>query len=172
MPQNINYVVGDATRPGIKGSRIIAHICNNHGKWGSGFTVAVSSRWQAPERLYRQWYRAEIYEGVPFRLGEVQFIDVGYNFEKLEDRGIWIANMISQNGLRSASNPKPVCYDSLLICLRTLSKKALDLQAEVIMPRIGIGRGGGKWEVIEPMNMEELVKKGVPVTVYDPKRWV
>jgi hypothetical protein len=40
------------------------------------------------------------------------------------------------------------------------------------MPRIGTGRGGGKWEVIEPMIMEELVQRGVTVTVYDPKKWV
>jgi O-acetyl-ADP-ribose deacetylase (regulator of RNase III) len=171
MPQSIDYVVGDATRPGTEGSRIIAQICNNKGRWGSGFTVSVSLRWHSPERLYRQWYKAGIYEGTPFQMGEVQFINVGYNPEKLEDRGLWIANMIAQNGLRSGSNPKPVCYDSLRTCLGTLCKKAINLQAEVIMPRIGTGRGGGKWEVIEPMILEELVQRGVMVTVYDPKVW-
>jgi hypothetical protein len=105
-------------------------------------------------------------------MGEVQFINVGYNPERLDDRGLWVANMIAQNGLRSASNPRPVCYDSLVTCLRALCKKALDLQAEVIMPRIGTARGGGKWEVIEPMIMEELVRSGITVTVYDPREWV
>src|SRR6516165_9092847 len=110
MWKNIEYVVGDATRPRTDGSRIIAHICNNQGRWGSGFTASLSSRWYSPERLYRQWHKADIYEGAPFRLGEVQFINVGYNPEKLEDRGLWIANMVAQNGLASVANSKPVCY--------------------------------------------------------------
>jgi O-acetyl-ADP-ribose deacetylase (regulator of RNase III) len=171
MIRIIEYVIGDATQPVTEGSRIIAHICNNKGRWGSGFTLDVSSRWQAPERLYRQWYRGGIYEETPFRLGETQFIDVGYNPERIRDRGLWIANMIAQDGLRSASNQKPVCYDSLRTCLRTVGRKAVDLHAEVIMPRIGTGRGGGKWVDIEPMIMEELIRRRVKVTVYDPKIW-
>ena len=168
----INYVTGDATQPTTQGSRILAHICNDRGRWGSGFTVAISARWQAPERFYRQWYRAGIYEGTPFQIGEVQFIEIGYNPRRLEDRGLWIANMVAQSGLRSASNPRPVCYESLRACLETLCEKARDLQAEVIMPRIGTGRGGGTWEVIEPMILETLVQQGVTVTVYDPKVWI
>lgn len=171
MIRIINYVVGDATRPHTEGFRIIAHICNNHGRWGSGFVLDLSLRWHSPERLYRQWYRAGVYEGVPFRLGEVQFIDVGYNPEKLEDRGLWVANMVAQNGLKSMSNLKPVCYESLRTCLVALCKKAIDLQAEVIMPRIGTGRGGGDWKIIETIITEELITNGVPVTVYDLKVW-
>src|SRR5215467_13377059 len=113
MPQEIKYLTGDATRPGTTGFRILAHNCNNHGRWGSGFTVAISARWNAPERFYRQWHRAGVYEGIPFQIGEVQFIKIGYNPARLEDRGLWIANMVAQNGLRSVSNPRPVCYESL-----------------------------------------------------------
>jgi len=171
MSRSIDYVVGDATRPSTEGSRIIAHICNNHGRWGSGFTVAVSARWEAPERFYRQWARARFYDGIPFQLGQVQFIEVGYNPQILADRGLWVANMVAQNGLRSASNLKPVCYRSLRDCLEILCKKANEIQAEVIMPRIGTGRGGGDWLIIETMITKELIMNGVTVTVYDPKVW-
>jgi O-acetyl-ADP-ribose deacetylase (regulator of RNase III) len=150
---------------------MIAHICNNKGRWGSGFTLALSQRWESPERFYRQWYRANVYEGIPFRLGETQFIPVGYNPKKTEDRGIWVANMIAQNGFRTAANPRPVCYESLRTCLEQVAQKAIELQAQVIMPRIGCDRGGGDWKDIEPMLQECLVQKDLQVTVYDPKKW-
>jgi hypothetical protein len=31
---NINYLSGDATRPSGQGRKIIAHICNDQGRWG------------------------------------------------------------------------------------------------------------------------------------------
>ena len=171
MVLSINYVVGDVTRPQTEGSRIIAHICNNHGRWGRGVTVAISSRWESPERFYRQWHRSGFYDGIPFQMGKVQFIDVGYNPQDLKDRGLWVANMVAQDGLRSRDNPKPVCYQSLRDCLESLCKKAICIQAEVIMPRIGTGLGGGDWKIVEMLITEELILNGVQVTVYDPKDW-
>jgi hypothetical protein len=35
------------------------------------------------------------------------------------------------------------------------------------MPRIGCGLAGGKWEEIEPIIKETLVKAGLSITVYD-----
>lgn len=35
------------------------------------------------------------------------------------------------------------------------------------MPRIGYGLAGGRWEEIEPIILDELVSKGVEVTVYE-----
>jgi O-acetyl-ADP-ribose deacetylase (regulator of RNase III) len=169
---SIRYMAGDATRPVSGGSRVIAHICNNHGRWGSGFTGAISSRWESPERFYRQWYRAGVYEGTSFQLGATQFIDVGYNPEKTEDRGIWIANMVAQDGFKSARNPRPVCYESLKTCLGTLYKKAVDLQAEVIMPRIGTGRGGGDWKDVEFIIKGELIHHDILVSVYHFRDWI
>jgi O-acetyl-ADP-ribose deacetylase (regulator of RNase III) len=63
---------GDATSPQAKGVKIIAHICNDQGKWGKGFVMALSARWSQPERAYRDWHhnRAEN----DFGLGAVQFV--------------------------------------------------------------------------------------------------
>jgi hypothetical protein len=41
----IRYLVGDATAPFIKGPKIIAHVCNDVGKWGLGFVMSVSAKW-------------------------------------------------------------------------------------------------------------------------------
>ncbi|HJK89231.1 MAG TPA: hypothetical protein RMH85_21120 [Polyangiaceae bacterium LLY-WYZ-15_(1-7)] len=54
---DIDYVVGDATRPGGDGPKIIVHVCNDVGGWGRGFVTALSKRWAAPEEAYRAWYR-------------------------------------------------------------------------------------------------------------------
>ncbi|WP_218024964.1 hypothetical protein, partial [Nocardia pseudovaccinii] len=86
----IRYVAGDATEPQSHGHRIIAHICNDEGRWGRGFVVAVSARWPQPEREYRRWHRHRATSN--FGLGAVQLVDVG--------RDLHIANMIGQHGIR------------------------------------------------------------------------
>ena len=51
---SLSFIKGDATSPQAKGRKIIAHICNDLGKWGKGFVMAVSARWTAlrPKRRY------------------------------------------------------------------------------------------------------------------------
>jgi len=40
----INYRHGDATAPKADGPVVIVHVCNDVGKWGKGFVLAVSKR--------------------------------------------------------------------------------------------------------------------------------
>jgi O-acetyl-ADP-ribose deacetylase (regulator of RNase III) len=159
-------VLGDATRPRGDGFRIIAHVVNDCGRWGSGFVVAVSKRWDSPEKMYRLWHRGGTF-GVPFELGNVQFIPVGYNYQDLSERGIIIANMLAQNGLKSPDSPKPVCYRSLRKCLSCVWETAKSKDASVHIPyKMGCDRGGGDWSEVETIIQEELVRKGISVTVY------
>lgn len=165
MP-GINYVVGDATRPHGDGPRIIAHIVNDQGKWGSGFVVALSRRWPEPEEAYRMWCRVPTNlswcqgEGLP-KLGNVQYVDV--------PPGITVANMMAQRGVRhDPSAPRAVDYDALAKCLGKLGAYAREMGASVHMPRIGCGLGGGDWETVEELITESLVDEyGLTVTVYD-----
>jgi O-acetyl-ADP-ribose deacetylase (regulator of RNase III) len=60
-----------------------------------------------------------------------------------------------------------VRYESIDAALTTLAVEAAALGASVHMPRIGCGLAGGRWERIEPLVTERLVRAGVPVTVYD-----
>ncbi|GHA76937.1 Appr-1-p processing protein [Streptomyces termitum] len=55
--REIAYVRGDATAPRGRGTRIIAHVCNDRGGWGKGFVLALSRRWPEPEAAYRRWHR-------------------------------------------------------------------------------------------------------------------
>jgi O-acetyl-ADP-ribose deacetylase (regulator of RNase III) len=149
----ITYLKGDATCPQAKGVKLICHICNDIGKWGKGFVLAVSKRWGEPEAEYHAWYAAG------FKLGEVQFVQV-------EDY-IWVANMIGQKGIKTGSSGPPIRYDAVAACLEKVAAKAVELGASVHMPRIGCGLAGGEWAKIEPLVEEHLCGRGVAATVYD-----
>ncbi|MFF9208676.1 MULTISPECIES: macro domain-containing protein [unclassified Streptomyces] len=153
----ITYVRGDATVPFGKGVKLIAHVCNDLGGWGKGFVLALSRRWPEPEKAYRAWHRDRAAND--FALGAAQFVQV--------EPYIWVANMIGQRGIRTGSNGVPVRYEAIDAALARLADKALELGASVHMPRIGCGLAGGRWSRIEPLITERLVRRGVPVTVYD-----
>jgi O-acetyl-ADP-ribose deacetylase (regulator of RNase III) len=152
----IQYLVGDATRPAGDGAKIIVHVCNDIGKWGRGFVLAVSRRWPEPERLYKASFKSS----APPPLGDVQFVAVG------ED--ITIANVIGQHGiaLRSGGTP-PVRYDAIRLGLEAVAKRAASQHATVHMPRIGCGLAGGEWAEVERIITSTLVAAGVHVFVYD-----
>ncbi|MFF4055762.1 macro domain-containing protein [Streptomyces sp. NPDC001668] len=153
----ITYIRGDATAPSVKGTKLIAHVCNDIGGWGKGFVVAVSRRWPEPEAAYRAWYRGRASND--FALGAAQFVQV--------EPYVWVANMIGQRGIRRGSRGVPVRYDAIDEALGRLADKARELDASVHMPRIGCGLAGGTWSRTEPLIMERLVKRGLSVTVYD-----
>lgn len=70
---DICYVFGDATQTQGIGARIIVHVCNDLGRWGKGFVLALWSRGQAE---------------APFALGQVQFVEV--------EPALWVANVLGQ----------------------------------------------------------------------------
>jgi O-acetyl-ADP-ribose deacetylase (regulator of RNase III) len=84
----LRIVKGDATNPQAKGSKVIAHICNDLGGWGKGFVLAISRKWPQPERDYRDWHRHRADND--FGLGAVRLVCV--------QADIWVANMITSSG--------------------------------------------------------------------------
>lgn len=144
----INYVKGDATNPQGEGIKIIVHVCNNVGKWGAGFVLALSKKWSEPEKEYRS--------KPTHSLGDIQIVPV--------DNNILVINMIAQHDVRSYDNPKPIKYPYLTECLKQVNAFAKQINGTIHMPRIGSGLAGGDWNVIEKI-IEESIE--VPVTVYD-----
>lgn len=153
----ITYVRGDATAPSVKGVKIIAHVCNDIGGWGKGFVLALSRRWSEPEAAYRAWHRDRASND--FALGAVQMVPV--------ERYVRVANMIGQHGVRTGSKGVPVRYEAIDRTLAAVGDHAIALGASVHMPRIGCGLAGGRWSRVEPLITERLVRRGIPVTVYD-----
>lgn len=156
MQTQIKYVVGDALAPPERPA-IIAHICNDAGGWGAGFVIAISRRWPEPEAEYHEWQDAnENHLGVPFELGQVQFVEV--------DEDLFVCNMIGQ--VLGGKHP-PIRYQALRNCLAQLAQHAAAMGAVVAGPRFGAGLAGGDWAKIEQLIIEEVCSRGVEVTIYD-----
>lgn len=146
----INYVVGDATAPNGKDDRIICHICNDLGLWGSGFVMALSAKWKHVENHYRR--------KTDYVLGTVDIVRAENN--------IWVANIIGQHKIARMSTDglPPVRYEAIKEALIKINKSAIDMNATLHMPRMGCDRAGGEWSEIEKI-LNEVVT--VECTVYD-----
>jgi O-acetyl-ADP-ribose deacetylase (regulator of RNase III) len=166
----INYVIGDATYPIGDGPKIIAHVVNDVGAWGKGFVLAISKKWPDVKSRYLDLAKplclssGKYQRQVNLRLGEVHLVAA--------EPGIWVANMVAQCGLISASNPIPLQLAALAECLAAVKSMALSVNAQgapshksVHCPRISCGLGGSTWENVEPIIAREL--DGVDVYVYD-----
>ncbi|MCW3160723.1 macro domain-containing protein [Chryseobacterium oryctis] len=153
--KTIHYLKGDATAPKVYGNKIITHICNDVGGWGKGFVLAISKRWKNPESEYRNWFK----KGENFNLGEIQLVSV--------ENDIWVCNMIAQHKITTHTKVPPIRYEAVEKCLEKLADEALKINASIHMPRIGCGLAGGKWEEIENIIFETLLKNNIDVYVYD-----
>lgn len=147
----INYLLGDATEPQGEGPHAIIHINNDLGAWGGGFVLAISEKWIEPELAYRKRNK----EG-NLRLGDIQVIPV-------EDT-IVVVNMVAQDGFPDGERECAVDYEILGDCLYQITKR-LPPEYVINLPRIGTGIGGGDWNVIESILVDEL--KGYTINVYD-----
>lgn len=155
----IRYAVGDATAPRGEGPKVIAHVCNDVGRWGRGFVMAVSRRWPGPREQFLAWHRGDAKDTPPFELGQVQFVRV--------EPALWVANLVGQHGLRPVKGVPPVRYEAIERGLIDVAAFAEEHGASVHMPRIGCGLAGGTWDRIEPLLRQILCRQGVHVTIYD-----
>lgn len=147
----INYVIGDAIYPQGDGPKVVAHVVNNLGRWGSGFVLALNKRWVEPKKQYLEWARG------PLVLGDVKFVQV--------EPKLWVANIVGQHQT-IRENPKPIRYDALRQGLRTTAAFCITYHASLHAPRLGSGLARGDWAVIKDIIEEEVVRAGVSVTIY------
>ena len=151
----LKYVVGDATNPLGSSNRYILQIVNDEGKYGAGFSGALSKRWPKVETEYRKWWRERFGKLVR---GDIQTIQI------LSD--LVVINMVAQKGIVGPNNPKPIDYKALQTCLSKAGDVVSQYNASIHMPKIGAGLSQGDWTEIEPLIEQELLKRGINVTVY------
>lgn len=149
----ISYVKGDATRPQAPaGLRpVIVHVGNDLGAWGAGFTAALSRRWPDLGDQYRQFIR---HGG---KLGDTLVVQ--------PERGLLVATLVAQRGLRSRNNPRPIHYPALKQSLSWLAGAIDQSTHSFHLPRIGCGLAGGTWAAVEPILQATLGEAAM--TVYD-----
>lgn len=61
----------------------------------------------------------------------------------------------------------PIRYEAVRAGLRRVAEFARAHGATIHMPRIGCGLAGGSWDEVASIIEEELIDKGLDVTVYD-----
>lgn len=159
----IIYTIGDAARFPIRDdvdTNVVAHVCNDIGKWGAGFSVAVSENFKVAEEYFRaRWKNAKERD----ELGQIQWVSV--------NNKISVVNMIAQHGVRGPGNPTPIRYDALEECLNRLAvgcRALVERRGSRIllhMPRIGCGLAGGDWHSVGPIIEETLWD--FDVVIYD-----
>jgi O-acetyl-ADP-ribose deacetylase (regulator of RNase III) len=152
----LRFVTGDATLPQGGNLRYILQIVNDEGKYGKGFAGSLATRWPKVEIEYRKWWR-ELYGKL--KLGDIQVIQISSDLA--------VINMVAQKGIVGPDNPKPIQYDALQECLAKAGNEIKELNGSAHMPRIGCGLAQGQWSEVEPLVNQELLKRGVNVTVYD-----
>ena len=150
----IKYAKGDATLPKGKGNKLVIHIVNDVGRFGSGFALAVLKRYPAVKEAY-----IKAFEDKPLKLGDVQFIKVADD--------LWFANMVGQHGVIGPSNPMPIQYDAVRTCLKKVCEFAKGHKMKVSGPKFGSGLAGGKWNVVENLIQNELINNNIDVTIYE-----
>lgn len=148
----ITYVRGDATNPLGPGMKLIIHICNDIGKFGKGFVLALARKWPTTREEYLAWYQRD-----NFGLGKVLYIQVR--------KDIWVAHMVAQHGVKTGSKGPPIRYTALEECLEDVGRKARLESWSVHGPKFGTGLSGGTWSNIEPIIERTL--HGLSVTIYD-----
>jgi O-acetyl-ADP-ribose deacetylase (regulator of RNase III) len=156
---SVQYKIGDATEPRGDGPKVIAHVCNDLGRWGKGFVVALSDRWPVTRERYFAWHRGEEPKTGPFELGAAQFVVV--------EPELWVANVIGQHGITKKNGVPPARYEAIQAGLERVAAFARKKRATVHVPRIGCGLAGGTWDRVVPLIEQTLIAAGVEVTVYD-----
>jgi hypothetical protein len=131
---------GDCTNPIMEEgfNNIIIHIVNDEKLWGSGFVMAISTKWKGPENKYRNWNDG-------FKQGACQLVPV--------DKDLYVANLVAQSGVGSFFGLAPVRYgaleESLLRLKHMYIPKLIHKKTVLHMPELGCGRGGGSLDVVE-----------------------
>lgn len=156
----LRFRKGDAVNPLGGTFRYILQVNNNEGKYGAGFSGAIAKKWPQVEKEYRNWWRQQMGK---LKLGEIQVVQVQTDTA--------VINMIAQDGIRESAKSKTVHikYDALEECLKKAAKEILDNGGSVHTVRIGCGLAGGSWNEVESIIKEQLIKKGINVTIYDPE---
>lgn len=158
--ENIFDVLSQRVSAKSLGSTVIVpHVCNNVGGFGAGFAGDVAKYYPEVKINFHMLGNAP-------KLGHVQYVKV---FEHKEyNHEIIFANMIAQNGLIGASNPRPLNYVALSYCMSNIGNYIKNYiqfdptkNVEIHAPKFGSGLSGGNWNFIKNLIEDAWAKYSV-----------
>jgi|GEM_PF-2307203 len=156
----IKYIKGDLFDY-VTDNDCIIHVVNNRSRIGGGFTAPLIKRFPYIETAYYFWFNNHAVSADTYRisgspvLGEIQVVwfrpteNIYRNLDQAD--GIYIVNMMAQEGTISATNPHPLKYDAFEQCLRKVADDFELKTKRIIAPKLGAGLAGGDWNKIESL---------------------
>jgi len=158
----IKYIVGDLFAAIADNPKpiVIPHIVNSIGAFGAGFVVPLGKRFPKAKEKYLEWSKRDWKAtGIPFKLGETQYV-------RINDR-ITVMNMIGQEGTGLGIDGRPpIRYSALVRCMQNVAGVAKALDAEIHAPAFGSGLARGCWTFVEELIKECWCDWNIPVTIY------
>lgn len=137
---------------------IIPHVCNNSGKFDTGFSSILEKKYPEVKMNYELLHS--------YKLGENQ---------KIKVNNLIFINMICQNGSINKNNPRPLNYFSLVKCMSDVGHfiknnySDSDIkELQIHCPKFGAGSSGGNWNFIS--DLIEDIWGTLNVSVYSHKR--
>jgi hypothetical protein len=148
-------------------SIIVPHVCNNIDMFGGGFAASVALHYPIVKENYHMLGRSFLKRNP----GYCQFITALEN-QHLKTKLIF-ANMISQEGVLSKNNPRPINYLSLSKAMLQVGKLirsdfSREDKVQIHAPKFGSGLAGGNWNFIRLLI--EDIWQGLEVFIYEPQR--
>lgn len=139
----------DATITNPSQITLIAHIVNDIGAWGAGFSGALERVYPGTGEVYKLKIKQH-------RLSQIFFT--------LPAPYVAVCHMVAQSGVRSRYNKVPLRYAELQECLYQLAHMVNRMNREghkvdvIQLPKIGSGLAGGEWKRIEAIINETLAE--------------
>lgn len=132
---------------------IVPHVCNNLDLFGAGFASAIANEYPVVKANYHVLGKTFLRNN----LGHSQIVKV--KEDKKYKHGLYVVNMIAQNGLKSNSNPRPINYAALAKSMIQVSSfiqnntgfNTKTEQIEIHTPKFGSGLAGGNWNFISDL---------------------
>lgn len=166
----LRYITGNAVKPEGDGKKLILHVVNDEGKWGSGFVLALNKEFGtadgSPQYSYYRWFNCDktpdnATESGNFKLGQFQFVTVKPD--------VTIVNMIGQSTPGGYKGFAPIRYQSLEECLLRVRDAVASYKGKLSLHgcRFGSGLAGGSWPIIEDIILRVFKDTKLTFTIYD-----
>lgn len=131
----------------------VPHVCNNIDVFSAGFAGQVAEKFPSVQQDYYLLGKSFLRNN----LGHCQIVKV-YEDPKYKHK-LYFANMIAQNGLKSAKNTRPLNYLALVKSMAHLSQyikqktgfTSKSEKIEIHAPKFGSGLAGGNWNFIDEL---------------------
>jgi hypothetical protein len=159
-PPTVDHRVGDLFDfpPGDE-PLVIAHVVNDSARaWGRrGFAASLARRFPLAASSFRAW---AVSSEEHLRLGNAHISE-----QRLGERTVFVASLVAQQGYGPGAINR-LSNEALRSALEVVAETASASGATVLVPRLGAGQAGGRWDLVERDLTGELVARGIRVVVH------